>query len=209
MKRSKLIICAAIGITMLFPGGLITKVYAQGKDIVGWFRNFDSKTNNFDVANIDVEIDENFTPSTDWNGSTHEKLVKVQNNSTGPALIRITIQKRWVDEKRNPWAGDTNFIKLNFSKNEKNLWVDGKDGYFYYNKILAEKEVTEAILDSVELNIPDELNDRYKNKEVIVDVKTEAVQATVDGYNATWKNLNDYIKTMLNKLCNKGYGGAI
>ena len=204
MKKTKLIICAAIGITMLFPGELITKVYAQGKEIVGWFRDFDSKTNNFGVANIDVEIDENFTPPTDWNGSTHEKLVKVQNNSTGPALIRITIQKRWVDEKRNPWVGDTNFIKLNFSKNEKNLWVDGKDGYFYYNKILAEKEVTEAILDSVELNIPTDLKERYKGKKVIVDVKTEAVQATVDGYNAAWKNLNNDIKTMLNTLCNKG-----
>lgn len=204
MKKTKLIICAAIGITMLFPGELITKVYAQGKEIARWFTDSDSATNNFDVANIDVEIDEDFKQPTDWNGSTHEKLVKVQNNSTGPALIRISIQKRWVDEKVNLWAGDTNFIKLNFSKHAGKLWVDGKDGYFYYNKILAEKEVTEAILDSVELNIPDELKDRYKNKEVIVDVKTEAVQATVDGYNATWKNLNDDIKTMLDKLCNKG-----
>ena len=204
MKKSKLIICSVIGITMLFPGGLITKVYAQGKEIVGWFRNFDSKTNNFDVANIDVEIEEDFKPPTDWNGSTHKKLVQVQNNSTGPALIRVSIQKRWVDSDGNLWAGDTNFIKLNFSKNENKLWVDGEDGYFYYNKILSEKEVTEAILDSVELNIPDELKDRYKNKKVIVDVKTEAVQATEDGYNATWKNLNNDIKTMLNALCNKG-----
>lgn len=204
MKRSKLIICAVIGITMLFPGKLITKVYAQGKEIARWFTDSDSVTNNFGVANIDVEIDEDFTPPTDWSGGNHEKLVKVQNNSTGPALIRITIQKRWVDEKGNPWAGDANFIKLNFSKNEKSFWVDGKDGYFYYNKILAEKEVTEAILDSVELNIPSELKERYKGKKVIVDVKTEAVQATVDGYNAVWKNLNSDIKTMLNKLCNKG-----
>ncbi|WP_338597510.1 hypothetical protein [Clostridium baratii] len=204
MKRSKLIICAVIGITMLFPGKLITKVYAQGKEIARWFTDSDSVTNNFGVANIDVEIDEDFTPPTDWSGGNHEKLVKVQNNSTGPALIRITIQKRWVDDKENTWAGDVNFIKLNFSKNEKKLWVDGEDGYFYYNKILLKGEVTEAILDSVELNIPENLKDRYIDKKVIVDVKTEAVQATVDGYNAVWKNLNNDIKTMLNKLCNKG-----
>ncbi|CUP48183.1 Camelysin metallo-endopeptidase [Clostridium baratii] len=204
MKKTKLIICAAIGITMLFPGGLITKVYAQGKDIVGWFRNFDSKTNNFGVANIDVEIDEDFKPPNDWDGSSNEKLVKVQNNSTGPALIRVSIQKRWVDGNGNPWAGDSNFIKLNFSKNENKLWVDGEDGYFYYNKILPKGEVTEAILDSVELKIPEELKERYKGKKVIVDVKTEAVQATIDGYNAVWKNLNNDIKTMLDELCNKG-----
>lgn len=204
MKRSKLIICAAIGITMLFPGKLITKVYAQGKEIARWFTDSDSVTNNFGVANIDVEIKEDFEPPADWDGSSHEKLVKVQNNSTGPALIRVSIQKRWVDSDGKLWAGDINFIKLNFSKNENKFWVDGKDGYFYYNKILADKEVTEAILDSVELNIPSELEERYKGKKVIVDVKTEAVQATVDGYNATWKNLNNDIKTMLNTLCNKG-----
>lgn len=203
MKKTKLIICAAIGITMLFPGGLITKVYAQGKDIVGWFRDFDSKTNNFGVANIDVEIDEDFKPPNDWDGSSNEKLVKVQNNSTGPALIRVSIQKRWVDDNRNPWTGDSNFIKLNFSKNENKLWVDGEDGYFYYNKILPKGEVTEAILDSVELKIPEELKERYKGKKVIVDVKTEAVQATIDGYNAVWKNLSNDIKTMLDELCNE------
>lgn len=204
MKKSKLIICSVIGITMLFPGGLITKVYAQGNEIVKWFRDFDSKTNNFGVANIDVAIDEEFKPPTNWDGSSNEKLVKVQNNSTGPALIRISIQKRWVDDNRNPWAGDANFIKLNFSKNENKLWVDGEDGYFYYNKILSKGEVTEAILDSVELEIPEELKERYKGKKVIVDVRTEAVQATIDGYNAVWKNLNNDIKTMLNELCNKG-----
>ncbi|MBM7833052.1 hypothetical protein [Clostridium sardiniense] len=203
MKKSKLIICSVIGITMLFPGGLITKVYAQGKEIVGWFRDFDSKTNNLGVANIDVEIEEDFKPPTDWNGTSHKKLVQVQNNSTGPALIRISIQKRWVDEKGNTWAGDTNYINLSFSEREGNLWVDGNDGYFYYNKIMSENEVTQAILDSVELSVPVELKERYKGKKVIVDVRTEAVQATVGGYNATWKNLNDTIKNMLDKLCNK------
>lgn len=202
MKKSKLIICAVIGITVLFPGGLITEVYAQGKEIVGWFRDFDSKTNNFGIANIDVEIDEDFKPPTDWNGKPHDKIVRVQNNSTGPALIRISIQKRWVDSDGNLWAGDADLIKLNFSKNENKLWVDGKDGYFYYDEIVPKDGLTEAILDSVELNkIPDALKERYKDKKVIVDVKTEAVQATVDGYNAAWKNLNGDIKDMLDKLC--------
>ncbi|MBY0753922.1 hypothetical protein K5V21_00495 [Clostridium sardiniense] len=205
MKKSKLIICSVIGITMLFPGGLITKVYAQGKEIVGWFRDFDSKTNNLGVANIDVEIEEDFTPPTDWGGSSSDKIVKVQNNSTGPALIRISIQKRWVDEKGNPWAGDTNYINLKFSDNKESFWSDGNDGYFYYKAIVPKNGFTEAILNSVQLgDIPDALKERYKGKKVIIDVKTEAVQATVDGYNSAWKNLNDEIKTMLNELCNKG-----
>lgn len=203
MKKSKLILCTAIGITMLFPGQLVTKVYAQGKEAVRWFIDSDSKTNKFNIADVDIEIDEEFTPPANWNGDSYEKLVKVQNNSTGPALIRISIQKRWVDNNGNPWAGDTNLIQLNFSNNQNNLWVDGKDGYFYYNKILNKGEFTDAILDSVKLNIPDDLRDRYIGKKVIIDVKTEAVQATKDAYNEAWKNLNSNINTMLNELCKK------
>lgn len=201
MKKSKIILCTAIGITMLFPGQLVTKVYAQGKEIARWFIDNDSKINNFNIADVDIEIDEEFTPPTNWNGSSHEKVVMVQNNSTGPALIRISIQKRWVDNNGNPWAGDTNLIQLNFSNNKDNLWIDGNDGYFYYNKILNKGEITNAILDSVKLNIPDDLKDRYIGKKVIIDVKSEAIQATEDAYNEAWKNLNNNIKTMLNELC--------
>lgn len=203
MNKKKFIICIAIGITMLFPGELITKAYAQGKTLVRWFMDSDNVTNKFNIANIDVNIKEEFKPPSNWDGSVNEKLVRVENKSTGPALMRISIQKRWGDSNGDSWAGNTNFIKLNFSSNNDNLWVDGKDGYFYYNKVLDKDEVTKPILDSVNLDIPNELKKIYIGKKVIIDVDTEAVQATVDGYKSTWRNLNSDIKTMLNKLCDR------
>ncbi|AIY84232.1 hypothetical protein U729_749 [Clostridium baratii str. Sullivan] len=203
MNKNRLIICIAIGITMLFPGELITKAYAQGKTLIRWFIDSDNVTNKFNVTNIDVNINEEFKAPSNWDGSVNEKLVKVQNNSTGPALMRISIQKRWGDSNGDPWVGNTNFIKLNFSSNADNLWIDGKDGYFYYNKVLAKNEFTKPILDSVNLNIPNELKKIYIGKKVIIDVDVEAVQATVDGYTSTWSNLNSDIKTMLDNLCGR------
>ena len=201
MNKKILIVSMAIGLIMLLPGELITKAYAQGNNLLKWFIDNDVVTNNFNVANIDVDIKEDFTPPNNWDGSVNEKLVKIQNNSTGPALIRVSIQKRWENNDGTSWAGNTDFINLNFSNNKNNLWIDGKDGYFYYNKILEKSGLTDPLLDSVNLNIPSELSNLYKGKRVTIDVDVEAVQATLDGYNATWKNLNTDIKSMLDVLC--------
>ena len=201
MNKKILIVSMAIGLIMLLPGELITKAYAQGNNLLKWFVDHDVVTNNFNVATIDVDIKEDFTPPNNWDGSVNEKLVKIQNNSTGPALIRVSIQKRWENNDGTSWAGNTEFINLNFSNNKNNLWINGNDGYFYYNKILEKAELTDPLLDSVNLNIPGELSNLYKGKRVTIDVDVEAVQATLDGYNATWKNLNTDIKSMLDVLC--------
>ena len=68
---------------------------------------------------------------------------------------------------------------------------------------MAKNELTKPILDSVNLNIPNELKKIYIGKKVIIDVDVEAVQATVDGYTSTWRNLNSDIKTMLDNLCGR------
>ena len=205
MKKRLLTICVLIILLITFHEKLITKVYAQVNTISKWFLDNTSIVNNFNVANIDVEIREDFKPPSNWDGSVNDKLVKIQNNSTGPALIRVSIQKRWENNDGTSWAGNTDFINLNFSNNKNNLWIDGKDGYFYYNKILEKSGLTDPLLDSVNLNIPGELSNLYKGKRVTVDVDVEAVQATIEAYNSTWKGLSNDIKTILNNLCDNSF----
>ena len=205
MKKRLLTICVLIILLITFHEKLITKVYAQVNTISKWFLDNTSIVNNFNVANIDVEIREDFKPPSNWDGSVNDKLVKIQNNSTGPALIRVSIQKRWENNDGTSWAGNTEFINLNFSNNKNNLWINGNDGYFYYNKILEKAELTDPLLDSVNLNIPGELSNLYKGKRVTVDVDVEAVQATIEAYNSTWKGLSNDIKTILNNLCDNSF----
>lgn len=205
MRKIKLIICSCLLLTIILPSGFINKVYAQGKEILRYFTSNDEEVNNFKVGDIDIEIDEEFTPPEEWDGSKYKKVVKIQNNSSGDALIRVSISARWVDENGDPWAGDSSYIKLNFSNNE--YWKAASDGYYYYSKIIPKGEYTEDILKSVEVIVPNELKDRYKDKKVMVDVKSEAIQGTEKDYKDAWRSLDENrdkdIIDMLNKLCNK------
>ncbi|MCU9807057.1 BsaA family SipW-dependent biofilm matrix protein [Paraclostridium sp. AKS46] len=173
----------------------------------------DKVTNTLNLGDINIEVSENFTPPKDWDGDEYSKEVKIKNNSTSPALIRVSIIPRWVDEKGNAWPGDTNLVTLNYETNniianqnttENNKWIYGNDNYYYYNTIVANGEETQQILKSVRANIPEELKERYKNKTLIVDVKAEAVQATKDAYKKTWSKLEHQgIHKMLENLCTR------
>lgn len=173
----------------------------------------DKVTNTLNLGDINIEVCEKFTPPEDWNGDEYSKAVKIKNNSTSPALIRVSIIPRWVDEKGNAWPGDTNLVTLNYETNniianqntiKNNKWIYGNDNYYYYNTIVANDEETEQILKSVSVNIPEELQERYKNKTLIIYVKAEAVQATKDAYKKTWNNIeNQEIHKMLENLCTR------
>ncbi len=205
MRKIKLIICACLLLTIIVPSGLINKVSAQGKEILRYFTSNDGKINNFKVGDIDIEIDEEFTPSEEWDGRKYKKVVKIQNNSSGDAFIRVSINARWVEENGDPWSGDSSYIKLSFSNNE--YWKAASDGYHYYSKIISKGEYTEDILKFVEVTVPNELKDRYRGKKIMVDVKSESIQGTEKAYKDAWRSLDESrdkaIIDMLNKLCNK------
>lgn len=173
----------------------------------------DKVTNTLNLGDINIEVSETFISPKNWNGDEYSKAVKIKNNSTSPALIRVCIIPRWVDEKGNAWPGDTNLVTLNYETNnitanqnitKNDKWIYGNDNYYYYSSIVAKDKQTTQILKSVSANIPEELQERYKNKTLIVDVKAEAVQATKDAYKKTWNNIeNQGIHKMLENLCTR------
>lgn len=110
-----------------------------------YFTSSDSITNKFGIGSIEVGIAEKFTPKDNWDGNEIAKNVKVENTGKSEELIRVSIIPRWVDENGNPWPGDTSIVKLNLEnivtldklkKGDKNLWIDGGDGYYYYSDVL-------------------------------------------------------------------------
>lgn len=165
----------------------------------------DKVTNTLNLGDINIEVSETFISPKNWNGDEYSKAVKIKNNSTSPALIRVCIIPRWVDEKGNAWPGDTNLVTLNYETNnitanqnitKNDKWIYGNDNYYYYSSIVAKDKQTTQILKSVSANIPEELQERYKNKTLRVDVKAEAVQATKDAYKklGTILKIKEYIK---------------
>lgn len=191
MKNSiKLKITIVIIITLIIIGAI-------GKTI-SYFTSRDEIVNKIIIGDVDIEIDEYFESPINWKGEKVIKIVKIKNESKSNALIRVALVPRWIDEEGYPWAGDVNIVKLNpkiekelSSLNEvgNNKWIDGEDGYYYYDTIVPKGEKTVEILNSVEVNIPDNLKNRYRDKKLIIDVKAEAVQATKDSYKDVWRNI--------------------
>lgn len=170
----------------------------------------DKVVNTFNLGDIDVEVNEEFTPPKNWNGSEYLKKVQIKNKSKSQTLIRVSITPRWTDEIGNPWIGDTNLVKLNYKNTTKgqneigtNKWIYGDDNYYYYNSIVEKGKKTKILLESVEAKIPEDLKERYKNKTLVVDVKTEAIQATKDAYRKSWTDIenNTKIVNILDNLC--------
>lgn len=187
--------------------GVAAAVVISGTAIAGSYSSFistDAKNNSFKTGTIDIENNENgFKNVTSWDGSQKTKNVQITNKSRSPALIRVTVFPRWVNEDGTPFAGDTSIVTINYAKDTK--WVDGKDGYYYYNMIVPTNENTDSIIESVSAKVPDNLAARYKGKKLMVDIKSEAVLAGKDAdgkgvYTHTWSISDQGIKGMLNKL---------
>lgn len=181
----------------------------------------DTAINNLSTGNVDIEIHKNGLENEEIrDGSEVTKNVEITNNSKSPALIRVAIVPRWVDENNNPWPGDTSIVKINFANlatdenntgsNQEGKWLKDSEGEFYYYNSIVPTGETLPIIESVSAEIPPNLKDRYEGKKLIVDVKSEAVLAAKNPngtgaiYEKTWTNVQgENIKEVLNNLSNR------
>lgn len=180
---------------------------------LAWFTSSASKTNHFSTASTDnpsdpnsgIEIHEDFNPEDADNtlpGDTVTKQVNVINKATYDQLIRVKIKKVWKDAKGEEKSDlDTKNIILNFEKNltdsnkpEEGKWIEGSDGYYYYNGIVNPKGQTANLLESVTLS--KDTTNEFKGLKFDVVVDSEGVQAANGAVNDSWKDAPQAIKTL-------------
>ncbi|ELC8453864.1 hypothetical protein QYB49_002160 [Clostridium perfringens] len=180
---------------------------------LAWFTSSDSVTNPFSTASTDnpsdpnsgIKIHEDFNKEDADNtlpGDTVTKQVNVINKATYDQLIRVKIKKVWKDAKGEEKSDlDTKNIILNFEKNltdsnkpEEGKWIEGSDGYYYYNGIVNPKGQTENLLESVTLS--KDTTNEFKGLKFDVVVDSEGVQAANGAVNDSWKGEPQAIKTL-------------
>lgn len=125
--------------------------------------------NPFKTNKYGGETVEKFTPPTDWEpGEEVGKEVKATNTGTYGLLVRVKFDEKWTNaagdfDKLS--SSDTGFFPANATtsanpgssvyKKLANLgtgkWVDGGDGYFYWDGVLEPTKSTDAILEAVTL----------------------------------------------------------
>ncbi|HII4452721.1 TPA: SipW-dependent biofilm matrix protein BsaA [Clostridium perfringens] len=180
---------------------------------LAWFTSSASKTNHFSTASTDnpsdpnsgIEIHEDFNPEDADNtlpGDKVKKQVNVINKATYDQLIRVKIKKVWKDAKGNEKSDlDTKNIILNFENNltdsnkpEEGKWIEGSDGYYYYNGIVNPDGQTANLLESVTLS--KDTTNEFKGLKFDVVVDSEGVQAANGAVNDSWKDAPQAIKTL-------------
>lgn len=180
---------------------------------LAWFTSSDSITNPFSTASTDnpsnpnsgIKINEKFNKEEADNtlpGDTVTKQVNVINKATYDQLIRVKIKKVWKDAKGNEKSDlDTKNIILNFEKNltdsnkpEEGKWIEGSDGYYYYNGIVNPDGQTANLLESVTLS--KDITNEFKGLKFDVVVDSEGVQAANGAVNDSWGTAPQVIKTL-------------
>ena len=180
---------------------------------LAWFTSSDSVTNPFSTASTDnpsdpnsgIKIHEDFNKEDADNtlpGDTVTKQVNVINKATYDQLIRVKIKKVWKDAKGEEKSDlDTKNINLNFENNltdsnkpEEGKWIEGSDGYYYYNGIVNPDGQTENLLESVTLS--KDTTNEFKGLKFDVVVDSEGVQAANGAVNDSWKDAPQVIKKL-------------
>lgn len=180
---------------------------------LAWFTSSDSVTNPFSTASTDnpsdpnsgIKIHEDFNKEDADNtlpGDTVTKQVNVSNKATYDQLIRVKIKKVWKDAKGEEKPDlDTKNINLNFENNltdsnkpEEGKWIEGSDGYYYYNGIVNPDGQTANLLESVTLS--KDTTNEFKGLKFDVVVDSEGVQAANGAVNDSWKDAPQVIKTL-------------
>ncbi len=198
MKKKVLLI---LGIFLVFVTTTISLAYFTSKE---------KKENKFSIGSIQTKINEDFDKNSEEvkNLSTIavKKKVCIENTGKNPVLVRVIITPQWekTDENGNiigNIVSASNQVQLNFSNDISKNWIKGNDGYYYYNKVLEPKETTSYLLESVQLkdNIPSDEKGEYKDRELEINVSSEATQVNEKALDNKW-NLNETNKSLNDKL---------
>lgn len=157
---------------------------------LAWFTDDEEATNTFTVGNVDITLTE---PNWEGTGSQDapevypgEPLAKdptVKNDGANPCFVRIKVTGLDCLAPAGMITYKTDYVTGKLGDN----WVDGGDGYFYYNQVLAVGATTDALFDQIVM--PTDLENGDAESEFNVVVTAEAVQA--QGARARWADVQN------------------
>lgn len=133
-------------------------------------------TNVITIGKVNVNlIDIYKRPDVVAPGDEVSKIVSAENNGQNNEYVRIKLRKIWTDKKNNEVKDmNHNLININFPNKED--WIDGGDGYYYYQNILEPGERASDLLNSFKLSLDYEPHSDQDIEGNII-VSAEAIQS--------------------------------
>ena len=109
-------------------------------------------------------------------GTKVSKIVQVENTGSADAWIRISVESIIVgaDGEELPLTfGEDDTPVMSFTLLEG--WIDGGDGYFYYEQPVAPESMTGMLFETVDFH--EDMGNEYQNCTANVIIFAEAVQS--------------------------------
>ena len=149
--------------------------------------------NRFTVGHNEITVTEEYDPPDEiipGEETSFFKKVQVENTGSVPCYVRVPLEYSESDMKQFC----TNVLGENRAPAEEwgdrieefsdGRWIFGTDGWYYYRDVLEVGERTDRLLEKVEVSVPQELEDRIKEFEILVygeSIQTMINQAREDG----------------------------
>ena len=174
MKRKIVVICLIVAALAIASLGSIAYFTAE-----------DSATNAITTGGIQIELVERAEEGGELKpfenvvgvmpGTDVSKIVSVKNTDASPAYIRVKLDKTIVYA-----SGEADASLVTYDINTAD-WTE-RDGYYYYNKVLAAGEETTPLFTTV--SFLKNMGNDYQNSTVKIDVTAYATQVANNGATA-------------------------
>ena len=145
---------------------------------LAYFTDEVKATNTFTVGNVDILLTETnwdlqgkIDAATVYAGEPLAKNPVVTNDGENPCFVRINVEGLEVLGEDLPITYRTDYVDGKLGTD----WVLHTDGYFYYKKVLAVGDITDALFDQIVM--PTGLTNGDGTTEYNVIVTAQAVQA--------------------------------
>ncbi len=170
-KKKYLLLCGMLAL-LIFG---VTQAY---------FRRSVSVDNEFQSAEAKIYLNEKFDPNDEWvPGEEKQKEVRFGNEGAIDAVLRVRFTPNLTLKDGTADTEAEKGFQLNFADDFRQNWTE-KDGWYYYNKVLASDSLTDITLKSV--TISDQIgNDEhgirtdYSGASYDVKIEGELLQASL------------------------------
>lgn len=111
-------------------------------------------------------------------GTEVSKIVTVKNTGGQPAYIRVKVDKAIILADESSDNVDLSLVTYNLNTEH---WTE-KDGFYYYNEVLAVDAETEPLFTAV--TFASEMGNMYQGSNAEIDVQAQATQVANNGTSA-------------------------
>lgn len=116
-------------------------------------------------------------------GTSVSKIVQVKNTGTSEAWVRVKVESSiaGADKKSLPLTLENGEPVMKYTVQEG--WIDGKDGYWYYEKPVSKDEQTIPLFKEVTFSV--NMGNEYQECTANIIVSAQAVQTANNGSTVT------------------------